>query len=241
MVLINLDALSDSELRCIAEQDGLEDWAQLDRDDLIEQLQEKYDDDEPHKEIETKSKRFCTSLTNGKVGDEKAFDSLPGVESLPKTYNDTCIHMLLRDPQWAYAYWSISPHTRAELVGDHKPQAKSLFLRITMRDAEDKEKACFDISVGLDDDQWNINLPHIGYLYDVSLYATLGSGKELRLAQSNTIRTYASYWESHYDEIAMNAGLFRLQFSSVVTNRGEIADNPILRGIAKVLGKGVIE
>lgn len=46
MVLINLDLLSDAELRYIARQEGFSDWETLDREDLTEQLQEKYEEED---------------------------------------------------------------------------------------------------------------------------------------------------------------------------------------------------
>ncbi|MCF0238745.1 MAG: DUF4912 domain-containing protein, partial [Sphaerochaetaceae bacterium] len=45
MVLINIDTLSDSELRYIAQQENLEDWETLSRENLIEELTEIYEEE----------------------------------------------------------------------------------------------------------------------------------------------------------------------------------------------------
>jgi hypothetical protein len=241
MVLINLDALSDTELRCIAQQEGLPGWKDAERDDLMEQLQEKYEDADDAKEtapVGSQSRRFCTSLTD--FGSHKQVAGmLPGVEELPKSYNETSIHLLLRDPEWAFAYWSISPSEKAEYLLDENDSP--LFLRVHMTQTDGMNKSYFDISIGNDDEEWNINLPSVGYGYSVSLCAHLPNGEMQVLAESKTVETYPCYWESHYDEIAMNPALFSVQFSSVLTNVGEVADNQVLRNVAKILSKGVLE
>ena len=43
MVLINIESLSDNELRIIAKQEELEDWDYLNRHELIYELQDLYD------------------------------------------------------------------------------------------------------------------------------------------------------------------------------------------------------
>ena len=38
----------------------------------------------------------------------------------------------------------------------------------------------------------------------------------------------------------MDKGKFNVLFSSVISNDGEVADNPMLRSVAKILSKGVL-
>ena len=45
MILINIESLSDNELRNIAQQEDLADWENLSREDLIEGLEELYGED----------------------------------------------------------------------------------------------------------------------------------------------------------------------------------------------------
>jgi len=241
MVLINLGLLSDTELRYIARQEGFSDWESLDRDELIEQLQEKYEEeDEPVTGARdtVSQKRFLTSLTDFSSPSAKT-NSLPGVEELPKTYNETSIHLLLRDPQWAFAYWSLSPSSRLEMLSsDENP---ILLLRVTITDMQKNgERSSFDIRVGIDDEQWNINLPNNGCAYEVALLWQKNDGECVTLANSKSVETFPSYWEEHYDEISMDKGKFNVLFSSVISNDGEVADNPMLRSVAKILSKGVL-
>ncbi|MCH3908557.1 MAG: DUF4912 domain-containing protein [Sphaerochaeta sp.] len=241
MVLIHLELLSDAELRYIARQEGFSDWESLDRDELIEQLQEKYEDEDDQNPIArdtVSQKRFLTSLTDFGSPDKKN-GMLPGLEELPKAYNETSVHLLLRDPQWAYAYWSLSAATRTEITSEM--ENPELLLRVSMHDPQSGEKASFDISIGLADDQWNINLPRLGGVYGVSILWRKADGSTITLAQSKTVETFPSYWEEHYDEISMDKDKFNVMFSSVLSNEGEVADNPMLRSVARILSKGVLE
>ena len=67
--------------------------------------------------------------------------SLPGVESLPETYNDTSIHMILKDFNWAYVFWSLSSQQFSEL----EESGAELILRNTRLDADDQKVAEYDI------------------------------------------------------------------------------------------------
>lgn len=243
MVLINLDLLSDAELRYIARQEGFSNWETLDREDLTEQLQEKYEEEDeggqPSRDT-ISQKRFLTSLTDFGTPGKKSVQ-LPGVEELPKTYNETSIHLLLRDPQWAYAYWSISPATRGEITGCVQGADPELLLCVVMRDPESGETSSFDIRVGIEDEQWNINLPRIGGVYSVSLLWRKSDGGNITLAKSKPIETFPSYWDDHYDEISMDKNKFNVMFSSVISNEGEVADNAMLRSVARIISKGALE
>ncbi|WP_320130522.1 DUF4912 domain-containing protein [uncultured Sphaerochaeta sp.] len=244
MILINIDSLSTTELQYIAQQEGFENWSTLDRDELIEELEDAYEDQDdtrldPNVKTSVVRKRFCNALTDYR-GTQQDINGLPGVEDLPDTYAETSIHLLLRDPEWAYAYWSIAPTTRSSLFGENEIQKGDLFLRITTIRCKDKDKKTFDINIGIEDTQWNINLSDMGCSYSVALCFKDRKGTITSLAESKSVETFFPYWADHYDEIAMNRKLFNIHFSSVVTKEGEVADNVILREIAQTLSKGVL-
>jgi len=244
MILINIDSLSTTELQYIAQQEGLENWQTLEREELIDELEEAYgdqDDDSGSSWVKNKvsRKRFCNSLTDFR-GNMQNVQCLPGVEDLPDVYSETAIHLLLRDPVWAYAYWSLSPATKNQVFGEDEHLGGSLFLRVSSRSLLTGENNTFDITVGVDDTQWNVNLPDMGHSYRVALCYKNKKGLEISLAESKAVSTYPSYWADHYDEMAMDPNLFNVHFSSLVTKEGEIVDNAVLQEIAQTLSGGVL-
>ncbi len=73
MILINIDSLSTTELQYIAQQECLEDWQTLDREELIDALEEAFgeQDDEvssAQKGGKIHRNRFCNSLTDYRGG-----------------------------------------------------------------------------------------------------------------------------------------------------------------------------
>ena len=60
MVLINIGSLSENELRNIASQEDLEDWETLSRDELIDALEDLYDEDENSSSMHL---RICMTRT----------------------------------------------------------------------------------------------------------------------------------------------------------------------------------
>jgi hypothetical protein len=244
MILINIDSLSTTELQYIAKQEGFENWQSLDRAELIEELEDTYDDQVDDRlssgvKASVVRKRFCNALTDYR-GTQQNVSGLPGVEELPENYAETSIHLLLRDPEWAYAYWSISPVNKALIYGEDEVKKGELFLRVSKTHCNCKEIRTFDIGISIEDNQWNINLSDMGCSYSVALCFKDRKGTITSLAESKTIETFAPYWADHYDEIAMDRKLFNIHFSSVVTKEGEVADNAILREIAQTLSKGVL-
>ena len=111
MILIQIDTLSLNELQSIAEQEGIENYLDMSREELIAELKEIYDEDSDLPGdgtlVQGVNKRFVSGLTNYR-GEEADLESLPGVEELPESYNDTAIHILSKNASWVYCYWSIS-------------------------------------------------------------------------------------------------------------------------------------
>ncbi len=243
MILINIDSLSTTELQYIAQQERLSNWQSLDREELIDALEEAFGEQDDELPSAMKGKinrnRYCNALTDFR-GNKQHINALPGVEDLPESYLDTSIHLLLRDPQWAFAYWSLSPASNLMIFGEDGQEKSSLFLRVQETNLVTGEVRTFDISISLEDTQWNINLPNIGSSYVVDLCWRDKKGNEMSLAQSKSVDTFPSYWQEHVDELAIDGDLFTMHFSSLVTREGEIVDNAVLREIAQTLSKGVL-
>lgn len=232
MVLINLGSLSDSELRYIAQQEGFEDWETAERDDLTERLLDKYEEEDvtlPATAGSVTARKFMTSLTDFGMHASSS-DSLPGVESLPDMYNDTSIHLLIRDPEWAYVFWSIAPSVREQFGTEDQ---MDVFLRVNETIEETGEKKFFDITVSLKDEEWNINLPDMNGTYAVSLFVQKHGEEAEELCASKPVRMYRPYLFDHCQEIGADKNTYLVQFSSMVTRGGAVADNPMMRRIVE--------
>lgn len=225
MVLINIDTLSDAELRCIAQQEDVEDWEDLSREELIDSIEEIYEDGnrlEPTHPSYT-GHRYVKTLTN--VDCQGAF-GLPGVEELPDSYNETSIHFIMKDANWAYAFWSLSPQDAALL----EEQGESLAIRATVLAKGDMPEASFDIDVLGSDMDWSFELPWPGREYKAFLIAKGGSDKEHVLAESNVVCVEES-WLSLHPEVLMDRDRFDVLVSSLVTKGGEVINNRQVREI----------
>ena len=84
MILVNIESLSLSELRNIAEQEGISDSDVMDRDELVEALQEKYEEEDDAPDSDTNT-RYLSGITDFR-GMGNYVEGLPGVVDLPDDY-----------------------------------------------------------------------------------------------------------------------------------------------------------
>ena len=119
MVLIKIESLSRKELEHIALQEGVAQAPEMSRDELIDVLKDIYDDESGDDEQGEANiqRRFVTWLTDYR-GDGSELTSLPGVEELPESYNETSIHVMMKNPTWLYCYWSLSPLDAEHFSGE---------------------------------------------------------------------------------------------------------------------------
>jgi len=93
---------------------------------------------------------------------------------LPPEYGDTKVVLLVRDPEWVFAYWELNDETRARYGLPREGFNKRLVLRVynvTGRKwPEEKAQYCFDIDVGPYANNWYIRVPES----DASWVAELG-------------------------------------------------------------------
>ena len=153
MILIKIDSLSTKELRNIAEQEGIDDFETLTREELIDELQEFYGDDDDSTPRGDVNRRFLYGITDYRDID-KDVQELPGVEELPLDYPSTEIHLLYKNPSWGYCYWSISPQDMQKL---QERNVTELILLVTVRNFKGKEE--FEVPVSIEDRDWNSSLP----------------------------------------------------------------------------------
>ena len=245
MILINIDSLSTNELQHIAQMEGLKDWKTLERDELISALEDWFEEmDEggiPVGNGHGTYGRYTNNLTNHR-GKAAHFKDLPRTGELPPSYYDSTIHLLLRDPQWAYAYWSLPETIQGNKTSfdDEDHSGESYVIRVHQTELATGTTTSSDIAVEVKDQEWNIHLPALGCSYSVELCRLHPDGNEEVVARSASVETYLPYWADRIEELAMDRDLFLLHFSSLVTKTGEVAENVVLKDLALTVSKGVL-
>ncbi|MDR0723874.1 MAG: DUF4912 domain-containing protein [Endomicrobium sp.] len=112
---------------------------------------------------------------------------------LPKTYNDTKIVILPRDPIWIYTYWEVSTHVIEEFLNKYGEPFNVLFSVLRIYDISYinfngfNANKYFDIKVHPDALSWYINLGEYNRSWCVDLGYFLRNGRFITIARSNTI------------------------------------------------------
>ncbi len=228
MILVNIDSLSESELRSIAEQEGIEGAAALPREEIISLLEEKYGDDQDPDGSDP-NLRYMSGLTDYR-DISKYVEDLPGVEELPESYPDTEIHLIKKNGSWLFAFWSLSPNDSDRLQDD----GASLSLSVTIENNGKREE--YDIPVSFTDSEWNVGIPYGNGFCRVSLVAEK-DGKRTVLAISESEDLTDSYWLSHTEEMKYSDSLYRLYLMLISTKEGNLVDNPVVSDIIQLFRK----
>ncbi|MGD1821201.1 MAG: DUF4912 domain-containing protein [Pleomorphochaeta sp.] len=241
MILVDIDNLSIQELKYLAKQEGIEDYESLEKEDLIDELNDIYDIVDGTIQLSdrlqnTSGKRYVNSLTD--ITNNKEFEDLPGVEELTELYMETSIHFMLSDLSWGFAYWSISPLTKAKLLEEDDTYLQNVFLRVTSTNNESGETTFYDIYVDKDDTCWSINLAELGCTYQVSLCVKNDADIIIALAQSLAVTVPMPYWFKHTEELEKNPVLFNSSFSSIITRQGEYKDTLVVKSVMTKLAHG---
>lgn len=232
MVLIQLDSLTLGELRLIAEQEQISGYENLDRKALIEELEELYEDINPTNDalIGDVRKRYVNGLTDYR-GCGCFPQALPGVESLPETYPETSITVLVKNASWLYCFWSISLFDREHLLQSHA----SYDLHLVIHIEKNGKKEVFSVPVSDSDDEWNVSVPNNGGECIVMLVAVFPDGNESVIAKSNPVELVECYFLEHVDEIKKNDELFKVYLSLLTSKNGNCLNNSQLAEIVSVI------
>ena len=160
----------------------------------------------------------------------ETFDlSLPGTEPLPESYNETSIHMILKDANWAYVFWSLS----SQLASEFEDGSATLVLRNIRMNSDQSEQASYDIEVTPSDDNWTIELPHLGYSYQVSLVLKKGEEEKV-LCKSSTVSTTKSWLSAHPDELR-DSTTFMTLLSPLVLKGGTVLENKQIQDLIDII------
>ncbi len=113
-------------------------------------------------------------------------NSRPLNQDLPFSYGKTKLSLLVRDPEWGYAYWDFSAETWFWLEGLYRRDPGcSAKLRIHNLD----ENSHYDIDVHLDAKNWYIQFGMPNVAFEVELGLIDSKGKFYSIARSNRVRT----------------------------------------------------
>ena len=131
-----LERLSTDELVVLAEHNGLELPADLERAFIIEEL-----------------------LHLGKVGVEKAVEEAEHV-TLPRQHNFSTVEVLVRDPLWAFVFWEIREHDQQLYEGTQDFEGYCLRVLPLKKDTNQPDMAAsFTVDVGEKDNSWYLGFP----------------------------------------------------------------------------------
>lgn len=115
-------------------------------------------------------------------------------EDLPKSYGDTKVVILPRDPLWFYAYWEISQdaiNSLKEKIGEEKFNSSSWILRVYDVTGIDfngsNARRYFDISINHDADNWYVNVTEANCSWCVDLGLFTIDGEFVFVARSNIL------------------------------------------------------
>ncbi len=106
----------------------------------------------------------------------------------PESYGVDRIRLLVRDPEWLFAYWDVSPKSLADLrrqVGDRA----AAVARLTLRIADPVSGGASDILLPPGARWWYVRADSARRSYRAELGFTLASGEFRTLASSNTVTT----------------------------------------------------
>ncbi len=125
------------------------------------------------------------------ITEDEEFDTVKQDEyPIPERYNETKVVFMVRDPNWAFAYWDIEDQNIEKIKLDSG--FDQLILRVhNLESAQfnnSNSNSSFDIPIQFHDRSWYIYLPYQNCSYVLEL-AYLSKGKCHILSRSNKIKT----------------------------------------------------
>ncbi|MGE5127400.1 MAG: DUF4912 domain-containing protein [Betaproteobacteria bacterium] len=106
----------------------------------------------------------------------------------PETYGLNRIRLLVRDPDWIFAYWDVNPEAMKDL-GRRLGERTLALSRLTLRVVDPVSGASSDILLPPGARWWYVRTDSARRTYRAELGVTLPSGEFRRLAESNTVVT----------------------------------------------------
>jgi hypothetical protein len=106
----------------------------------------------------------------------------------PETHGVDRVRLLVRDPEWIFAYWDVDPAGMKDL-GRSLGERGLALSRLTLRVLDPVRGGSSDILLPPGARWWYIRTDSVRRTYRAELGVTLPSGEFRRLAESNTVVT----------------------------------------------------
>ena len=99
--------------------------------------------------------------------------------------------------------------------------------------SDESEQASYDIEVSPSDDNWTVELPHLGYSYQVSLVLKKGEDEKV-LCKSSTVSTTKS-WLSTHPDVLRDSTTFMTLLSPLVLKGGTVLENKQIQDLIDII------
>lgn len=106
----------------------------------------------------------------------------------PQTYGVNRLRLLVKDPEWLFAYWDVDPRSLESLRADLGARASALS-QLTLRVFEDRDGGESTFLLPQDARAWYVQTQTAGRAYRAEVGVMLPSGEFRSLAQSNSVVT----------------------------------------------------
>ena len=179
-----LESLSLAELIAVAEQQGIINCADMERDDLIDSIIDAFEESKLEK-LEDDNWTIQSMCRKFDIFQDEEI-SLEKVTEISDHFNASKVEILLVNPLMAFVFWEYGDSSR-ELAQKCSRQ-NHLLLRVHEKNLSDGKVSFFDIPIKFEENKWYINLPSNGCQYYIELICQLAAGDKV-LATSNTIES----------------------------------------------------
>ena len=106
----------------------------------------------------------------------------------PQTYGVNRLRLLVKDPEWLFAYWDVDPRSLESLRADLGARASALS-QLTLRVFEDRDGGASTFLLPQDARTWYVPARVPGRAYRAEVGVMLPSGEFRSLARSNSVAT----------------------------------------------------
>ena len=174
-----LTKMKKTELLQIGKEMKLKGLSSLRKADIIERIIENQKTKTSDSQVKTEKiiksieeKKIIPTSSDGNKGD-KVKKVIPEEEyHIPNEYHTTRIVLMVKDPEWIYTYWEVSPSKRAELQIDYDQMVLRVYDVTGINFDGNNAHKYFDISPDGIATNWYIHvpLPERDYCVDLGYY-----------------------------------------------------------------------
>ena len=130
-------------------------------------------------EEQIESAKYLPRRSAARVFEEERF-------LFPQTYGVNRLRLLVKDPQWLFAYWDVDPRALETLRADLGERASAL-AQLTLRVFEDRNGGASTFLLPQDARTWYVPTRAAGRAYRAEVGVMLPSGEFRSLARSNSV------------------------------------------------------